>query len=230
MFKILKKIVTHRYTIRFVIFSTVLTISSHFFYSCAVNKADDAFHENIAKAPYDVVIVPGFPYQEEDTVWHDVLKMRVYWSRYLYENNYTKNIMFSGSAVYTPFIESEVMKLHAIAIGIPEEIIYTETRAEHSTENVYYSYHFAHKLGFKKIALATDPFQTAMLSSFAKRKNIEIDYLPVVLDTLRTIEKINLKINLNSTRMPNFISITERESFWKRWMGTMGRNIKEVEE
>lgn len=214
---------------RFIIFSIVLIVSSHLFYSCAVNKANRAFHKNIAYTPYDVVIVPGFPYQDNDTIWHDVMKMRVYWSHYLYENNYTKNIIFSGSAVYSPYIESEVMKLHAIAIGLPSDVIFTETRAEHSTENLYYSYQLAKKMGFNKIALATDPFQTSMLTSFAKRKKLKVDYLPVVLDTLKTINKINPTIDLSSTKMPNFVPITERESTWKRWMGTLGRNIVEVQ-
>ncbi|MDH5365615.1 MAG: YdcF family protein [Cyclobacteriaceae bacterium] len=214
---------------RFIIFSIVLIVLSHLFYSCAVSKANKAFHKNIANTPYDVVIVPGFPYQDSDTIWHDVMKMRVYWSQYLYENNYTRNIIYSGSAVYSPYIESEVMKLHAIAIGLPSGVIYTETRAEHSTENLYYSYQLAKKMGFEKIALATDPFQTSMLTSFARRKKIKVDYLPVVLDTLKTISKVNPNIDLSSTKMENFVSITERESTWKRWMGTLGKNIVEVQ-
>lgn len=227
MLKTLKKILTHKYMKRFIIFSILLLVSSHLFYSCTVNKANNAFHENIVKAPYDVVIVPGFPYKETDSVWSDVMKMRVYWSKYLYENNYTKNIIYSGSAVYSPYVESEVMKLYAEAIGVPSDIIFTESRAEHSTENLYYSYHFAREMGFKKIALATDPFQTSMLTSFAKRKKLNIDYLPVVLDTLKTFHKINPRIDVTCTALPNFVSITERESTWKRWMGTIGRNIEE---
>jgi uncharacterized SAM-binding protein YcdF (DUF218 family) len=230
MLKKLKKILTHKYMKRFFIFSVLLLLSSHFFYSCTVNKANKMFKENISNAPYDVVIVPGFPFQVTDTTWHDVMKMRVYWSQYLYENNYTKNIIFSGGAVYTPYIESEVMKLHAVAIGIPEDIIYTETSAEHSTENLYYSYYLAKKLGFKKIALATDPFQTSMLSGFARRKGIVVDFMPVVLDTLRTMQKVNPRLDLSSAKKTNFISLTEREGTWKRWMGTLGRNIDEVKD
>lgn len=214
---------------RFIIFSIVLLVSSHLFYSCAVDKANKAFHENIVNAPYDVVIVPGFPYKETDSVWSDVMKMRVYWSKYLYENNYTKNIIYSGSAVYSPFVESEVMKLHGQAIGIPAEVIFTETNAEHSTENLYYSYHMAKEMGFNKIALATDPFQTSMLTSFAKRKKLNIDYLPIVLDSLKTFNKIDPIIDVTDTRLPNFVSITERESTWKRWMGTLGKNIEEIQ-
>ena len=69
----------------------------------------------------------------------------------------TKNIIFSGGAVYTKYTESAIMKLFAIEMGIPEENIFIEERAEHSTENVFYSYYIAKDLNFKKLAVASDP-------------------------------------------------------------------------
>jgi hypothetical protein len=62
-----------------------------------------------------------------------------------------KNVMYSGSSVYSPYYEGEVMAMYAAAIGIPKEHIFTETKAEHSTENLYYGYHKSRKLGFKKL-------------------------------------------------------------------------------
>lgn len=212
---------------RFLIVSLFLVVSSHFFYSCTIGKANKTFEQNVVEAPYDVIIVPGIPYNEEDSTWGDVMKIRVYWSRYLYENDYTKNVMYSGSAVYTPFVESEVMKLYGEALGIPSEVIYTETNAEHSTENLYYGYQLAKDLGFEKIAVATDPFQSAMLMSFAKRNEMDVAFMPIVIDTLEKIDKINPEIDPTVARVDNFVSIVDRESMWKRWMGTMGKNIKE---
>ena len=40
----------------------------------------------------------------------DVYKRQAY---YLYKNGYTKNIIFSGSAVHTPYVEAKVMRLLA---------------------------------------------------------------------------------------------------------------------
>ncbi|MGM0505436.1 MAG: YdcF family protein, partial [Bacteroidota bacterium] len=67
---------------------------------------------------YDVIIVPGVPFN--DDFWTDVLLGRIYWSHYLYENGITKNIIYSGSAVYTPYIESEIMAMYGRQLGIPK--------------------------------------------------------------------------------------------------------------
>src|ERR1700722_8092906 len=107
------------------------------------------------KERYDIIIVPGVPYKNE---WSRTMKARIYWSKFLFDQGIAKNIMFSGSSVYTPYTESTIMAQYAEAIGIPKENIFTETRAEHSTENVYYSYKKAKKMHFDRIALASDPF------------------------------------------------------------------------
>ena len=136
--------------------------------------------------------------------------------------------MYSGSSVYSPYYEAEVMKLYAIAIGIPGQNIFTEKKAEHSTENVYYSYKYATKLGFKRIALASDPFQTRTLRGYA-RKNLsrDIGLIPFVTDTLKTMEPSMTDPGIDYAKAfnPDFISIKKRDSFWKRLKGTIRGNI-----
>src|SRR5690606_31947372 len=117
--------------------------------------------------PYDVIIVPGIPYEKENT--SSIMNMRLQWAKHLYDSGFAQNIIFSGSAVYSPFVEGKAMKAIADSMGIPPEHTFYETKAEHSTENVYYSWKMANEMGFKKIALATDPFQSAMLKSFMKK-------------------------------------------------------------
>jgi len=78
-----------------------------------------AYKQAIKNAPYDAIIVTGTPFYGEQ--WDDVMKMRVYWSLILYKKGITKNIIYSGSAVYTPYIEAEIMKKYAIKLGIPEK-------------------------------------------------------------------------------------------------------------
>jgi hypothetical protein len=156
------------------------------------------------------------------------MKSRVYWSKYLYEKGITKNIMYSGSAVYTPYYEAEIMALYAQALGIPGENIYTETKAEHSTENIYYSYNKAKLLGFKKIALASDPFQTKLLKRFTrKRVSADVRLVPFIVDTLKLMEPemTDPVINYQQAFKTDFISITKRENFWKRLNGTRGGNL-----
>lgn len=180
----------------------------------------------VAAAPYDAIIVPGNPLN--DGKWGRVMKGRIYWSKYLFDKGITKNIIYSGSSVYSPYYEAQVMALYAIALGLPEKNIYTELKAEHTTENIYYSYRYARKLGFKKIAVASDPFQTRTMRGYArKRVSRDIALIPFVTDTLKMMEPtmIDPVIDYQQAFNPNFISIKKRDSFWRRLRGTIRGNI-----
>ena len=158
------------------------------------------------------------------------MKGRVYWAKYLYDRGIAKNIMFSGSAVYTPYYEAIIMGLYATALGVPAGHVFYETKAEHSVENIYYSYKKAKALGFNKIALASDPFQTKSLSRFTrKRISPDIVMLPMITDTLKMLEPsmTDPVIDVDRAFNKDFISIKKREGFIKRLKGTMGRNIRD---
>src|SRR6185437_15788419 len=117
---------------RYCIFCPILTLISCSFSSKATKKL---YQQALEKKPYDVIIVPGVPFQ--NGLWDRVMKGRVYWSKYLFERGITRNIIYSGSDVYTPYVEGEIMALYAVALGIPKAHVFSETRAEHSTGNVY---------------------------------------------------------------------------------------------
>lgn len=178
------------------------------------------------KNPYDIVIVPGVPF--EDSAWSWVMKGRVYWSKYLYDKGITQNVMYSGSAVYTNYIEADIMALYAEKLGIPGGHIYMETHAEHSTENVYYSYKMARKLGFERIALATDPFQAKMLKRFTKKiLSPDVGIIPFVADTLEALQPtmIDPEIDYQKAFVKDFTPLPERENWWQRFRGTRGLDI-----
>lgn len=191
--------------------------------SCFRQLAENSFNESISKVPYDAIIVPGYPFH--DSTWNEVMKIRVYWSHYLYQRGYTKNVIYSGSAVYSPYVESKIMKAYGEALGIPAENILTESFAKHSTENLYYSYQLAKKRGFTKIAVATDPFQNALLVRFAKKNDMEVDFLPIVFETLSSIEKHDPVIDPSIAYVPNFVPLPDKVGFFKRFKGTLGGNI-----
>ena len=178
-----------------------------------------------ALAPFDVVVIPGIPYDGQG--WDSVMKARVLWSWILYKNGYAKNVIYSGAAVYTPYKEALVMGMFGEKLGIPKEHIFYDTLAKHSTENVYYSYLLAKELGFKTIALGTDPFQSWLLRSFTrKRFGSPIYHLPFVTDSLAVYNNIHLKIDVTSIKMGNgWTSIKSQESFRKRFRGTLGKTI-----
>lgn len=173
---------------------------------------------------FDAIIVPGVPLENKD--WSKIMQMRVFWSKYLYDQGITKNIIYSGSAVYTPYFESTVMALYAEKLGIPPENIYEDSLAEHSTENLYYSYKLAQKLGFEKVALTTDPFQSMMLTSFAKRENLPVDFVPVIMGKIwKEIPLYTPEIDSEKAKKENFVALTERESFFERFKGTRGKKL-----
>jgi uncharacterized SAM-binding protein YcdF (DUF218 family) len=173
--------------------------------------------------PYDVVIVPGHPYNGES--WSTTMNYRVNWSVYLYENGLAKNIIYSGGSVHSKYFEAKIMAKYAMELGIPAEHIFLDTIAEHSTENVYYSYQVAKRNGFNKIALATDPFQNKSLRRFIKNHQLPISELPAVFDTMGTPSKMEPFINAQSAINPNFIALKQRENFFQRLAGTFGKNI-----
>ncbi|MEE4198401.1 MAG: YdcF family protein [Bacteroidales bacterium] len=200
----------------------ILTLSHGYFFNLWAKNPEAEITETI----YDVIIVPGVPFN--DDFWSDVLLGRIYWSHYLYEQGITKNIIYSGSAVYTPYIESEIMAMYGEQLGIPKSDIFTETKAEHSVENVYYSYHLARELGFEKIALATDPFQSRMVKWPSRRMKVDIDFIPFsvkMLDTLNLEQLKDVSIESQNAYVENFVSLEERKNFFQRLKGTLGRNI-----
>lgn len=195
--------------------------------SCSYSeKAAGRLLEEAKTKSYDVIIVPGVPFYESR--WDRIMRGRVYWAKYLYDLGIAKNVMFSGSAVYTQYYEAKIMAMYAEAIGIPREHIYTETKAEHSTENIYYSYKKARQLGFKTIALASDHFQTKSLRRFTrKRVNPDVGLIPFVMPIIRGLDPkmITPDIDYKTAVNDSFISIKKRQGFFRRLMGTWGKNM-----
>jgi uncharacterized SAM-binding protein YcdF (DUF218 family) len=186
--------------------------------------ATKSFEAASKQVPFDAVIVPGVPFEDSST--NIIYKARVLWAKHLYDSGYSRNIIFSGSAVYTPYLESRTMKLYAIALGVPPDHIFTEEKAEHSTENVYYGWKMAKRLGFKKIALATDPFQSGMLRSLIRRHTPGVMSLPIRFDKIDAANKVLPLIDPITAAVQPFVSLPDREGFWERLRGTMGKRVK----
>jgi hypothetical protein len=173
---------------------------------------------------YDVVIVPGIQFREP--AWDRVLQMRLIWAKHLYDRGLTKNIITSGSAVYTPYVEAKIMAEYLVAMGVPREHVFVEDKAEHSTENVWYGYKLAKKLSFRSIAVCSDPFQSKMVYGFTKRRtHREVKFLPAIIDTLQGLPHDTPVIDYQALRLNSFTPITEKYTKWQRLRGTLGKNI-----
>ncbi len=197
------------------------------FTSCILFRPgpDKSLRNVIRNKPLDVIIVPGVPLQNGK--WDSIMKARVLWSVYLFQSGITKNIIYSGSAVYSKWIEGKGMALYGEALGVNKEHVYIDSLAEHSTENVFYGYKQAKLLGFNKIGVASDPFQCALLYRFAKKRfKTKIYMIPVVFDTLKTLYQPDPIINADLAIKQNFVSIVDNQTFRQRWRGTRGKNIK----
>lgn len=178
--------------------------------------------------PYDVIIVPGMPF--DNGVWNKAVKARIYWAKYLLEKGLSKKVMFSGGAVHTEYNEAKAMALYAKKIGIPQELILLETKAEHSTQNVYYSYHRCQDLGYEKMALATDPFQAKMIEKFMLSELPVLDRLPFPLKIIGALDPdmIEPEIEKEEAIEPDFVSIKSRDNRLQRLNGTLGKDIHDL--
>lgn len=192
------------------------------------NYAKKSFEQAKKDRPFDVIIVPGVPFEKEST--NDVMKMRIYWAKYLYDSGFTLNIIFSGASVYSPYVEGIVMKIMSDSLGIPREHTFSETKAEHSTENVYYSWKMAKRLGFKKIALATDPYQAGLLRHFVKKYCEGMASIPIVYGVMNIDTKVLPVIDYNAAFVKDFVSIVDRQGFWERFRRTRGSRVKKEAE
>lgn len=209
----------------FIIFHVVMALGLVLMQCSFTNYAEKSYARAKKEKPYDVIIVPGVPYDKSATT--SVMTLRLYWAKHLYDSGFTKNIIFSGGSVYTHFVEGIAMKIMADSLGIPPNRTFYESTAEHSTENVYFSWKLAKKKGFNKIALATDPYQAALLRRFIKRYTPGVKAVPIVFSLLDIDDRSLPKIDTTGAYVENFVSIADRETFWERFQGTMGKRVRE---
>lgn len=180
--------------------------------SCSLNKAvTNAYQRAMKHSPYDVIIVPGFPYKyaTKDSV---LLNLRLYWAKELYDKGIARNIIFSGAAVHTPYGEGAIMKTMADALGIPKEHTFVEAKALHTTSNAKLGKNLARKLGFKKIAAATDPFQFSYMRALMWFSAPGVPILSFTPDT-PTLQKYLKPLPV----------INERDAFVKYFVPLEGR-------
>jgi vancomycin permeability regulator SanA len=211
------------------IFSVILIglITLLFFSGCGI-YTDIPYKRAKKRAPYDVVIVPGFPYEKRPDL-NIIYRVRMFWAYHLYMNGITRNVMFSGGAVHTPYVEAKIMAEYAKQMGIPQEHIFIEDSAEHSTENLFYGYRLAKRMGFEKIAVATDPFQSGMIAMLTNKDKIPVDFIPAKIEIVATRYWKSFRFNINDklAHKEDFVPLVERISKEERKKGTKGDSFRE---
>ena len=198
--------------------------SLHFYYNTFLLPG--VLLQRAVAGPADVIIVPGVQYNGNN--WNMVMKWRVHWSALLYKKGLAKNIIYSGNAVYTPYTEAKIMAMYAEKMGIPAEHIFLETKAEHTTENLYYSWLIAKEKGFEKIAFATDPFQGRLITPYIKEFGLDVQLIPIFIPVLSAEEMKDYEIRSSDAYVPDFISIEKRETPEEREFYSKGGRVREL--
>lgn len=189
----------------------LVTASCMVFGSCGVLEHITAatYNHNVAKGPFDAIIIPGNAFDSVNT--NRIFRARMFWAKTLYEQGLARNIIFSGAAVHTPYTEAIAMKIIADSFGIPANRTFVETRAEHTTQNVDYGLLLADSLGFKNIAIATDPIQALYLQHYLRQKGLKISVLPFALQDIVTYNKPLPPVNCSYAYVQNFVPLKERQ-------------------
>jgi uncharacterized SAM-binding protein YcdF (DUF218 family) len=173
-----------------------------------------AYTRNVSSGPFDVVIVPGTPYDSAKV--SPIYKARLLWAKTLFDKGIAKNIIFSGAATHSAYVEGQTMKMMADSLGIPAEHTFVESRALHSKENIAYGIELAHQLGFRKIAVATDPFQSYYLKKHLSEFKFPIALLPFNIDDMPAYFKMVMpRIDASTARIENFVPLEKREMAMK---------------
>lgn len=207
---------------RKILFLLIITTFS----SCTFIKfSPGKCYKKAQNEPYDVVIIPGFPHDGKE--WNSVIKYRLLWALHLYENKLANHFIFSGGTVHSPYNEGIIMALYANKMGIPKEKIFIEPRAKHSSENVYYSLLIAEELGFKRIAIATDPVQGFLLTNYTERiRNKSINYINFQPKYIRhTKHPDEPKIDFWLAYNNDFTPLVEKKNYWERKKASLGLDI-----
>jgi hypothetical protein len=84
-------------------------------------------------------------------------------------------------------------------------------------------------MGLKRVALAADPFQVKLLRGFLKKRCGNMDYIPIVYDSV-IVNRNNWhaqmpKVDFSGAYEPKFVKLSDREGFWTRFSGTRGKHI-----
>ena len=189
-----------------------------------IGSAFSASAKKRSDKQYDAIIVPGYPFTPNGKM-NMIYKMRLHWAVELYNTGVTKNIIVSGGAVHTPFVEAEIYALYLKEMGVDPSDIHIESRAEHSLESVYYGMELAQELGYESVAVATDLFQSGMIHILSKKHNLKFEYLPAKIGFIISKRWNSFKgeIDYMQAYVEDFVPLKEREDKKTRMEGTRGR-------
>lgn len=120
---------------------------------------------------YDCALVCGY-HAKEDGSPTDVMKKRVEKAVELWKERKVRYLLLSGGAVANPHVEAEVMKKYALELGVPEQYLVLEKRADCTYRNLKYGAVTMKNCGFSDCAVVTSGWHLRKADHYARRAGL----------------------------------------------------------
>ena len=98
------------------------------------------------------------------------------------------------------------MRLYAMKLGVPGDRIFCESEAKHTTENINNSIKIANALDCRRIAIATDIYQSTYIIPFLDELPAKVDLLPLVQSKIDMKGLLNVEIDEELALEPEFLT------------------------
>ncbi|WP_338442245.1 YdcF family protein [Synechococcus elongatus IITB4] len=127
---------------------------------------------NTSRTAFDVIIVLGSP-ANSDGGPSEVMKQRVIEGVKRFYQGQAKHILFTGSAVYSEFIEADVMSEFAHSLGVPKDAILTDTKSKNTYQNIFNSIGVMRDQNWLSALVVTSPSHIQRTSFILSTYDIE---------------------------------------------------------
>lgn len=126
---------------------------------------------------YDCAVVCGCPAAADGSPSR-VMKVRVEKAVGLWKEGKVRKILFSGAAVKNSYIEAEVMKEYATALGVNEEMIITEPCAVSTYHNMMLTKPLMEEKGMKSCVIVTNSWHLRKANHYAEKVGLNYVMCP----------------------------------------------------
>lgn len=127
----------------------------------------------------------------------------------IYKQGFAKQIILSGGLGQYPPTEAEVMQDILLAQGIAEEVMYLETEAVNTEENLAFSKVIMEEQGWTSAIIVTDVFHLKRALLIAKKHGLTASGAPVKETVLYTNAALKFKYTLREVAAITYHHLTK---------------------
>lgn len=162
-------------------------------------------------AAIDWVIVPGCPSLDDGRLsrcqWS-----RAMWATLVWEDGRARGFITSGSAVQNRYTEAVALKAGMVALGVPEEVIVTETQALHTDENAGFGLKIAQELGYETLGVASHGGQARGMRALLRGWGHAAIALPMDMGRVRArLEAGHPEVRIEPVPADGWMTLRQRE-------------------